>query len=374
MNDDRMSRPATRARSPRTVVLLGAVLVSLVGCSTDGRPATDSVAAIEEARAEAAAELAEVQAALDRQVEAADAKQAEAQAAAARKAAAERAASAKVATDKAAAEKTTAAVAAPRQAASARGVPATRPKQRTTGRSSQSTPQDFGTQKATTAPVAAPKPMAARVPPVTQVLKPLSPKPLAAAAKPASQPQVAVASTEDLEILVATEATATAAGGASVAAGCQHQDFQTGDRVLLTTDAALLVREAVLPACHREVPSAQGMDPAITSSHFRVTLPEITWREGDAWVLQIGSRRWPVTASTLSQYGWSIAVSAEGGVVAGPVDGRCGKQEPQEVHAQPVPLVAAGGTNPSSPPVSADSLSCPADSSSVTEGAPAAAP
>lgn len=215
--------------------------------------------------------------------------------------------------------------------------------------------------------------MAARVPPNTPARKPLSP-PQPAAVKPMSQPAVEVASTDDLQIVVAPGGTLTAPGDASVAAACQPQDFQTGDRVLLTTDAGQLVREAVLPACHEEVASAQEKGLAIPSPRFSVTLPQITWREGDAWVLQIGSRRWPVTASTLSQHGWSITVSAEGGVVAGPVDGRCAEQEPQEVPAQPVALAADGSPEASAPPASTGSVSCPAGSTSISGGDPATAP
>ena len=86
----------------------------------------------------------------------------------------------------------------------------------------------------------------------------------------------------------------------------------------LTTGTGVLVHETVLPECQREVISAPGTGVAITSPRFAVTLPKIAWRSGDAWVLEIGMRSWPVTASTLSEYGWSIAVSAQTGITAGP--------------------------------------------------------
>lgn len=378
MNRDHPSHPAARARSPRTVVLLGVVMASLVGCSTGGGEGQDSVVALEEARAEAAAELAEVQEALDRQVEAADAQKAQAQAAAQQ---APKPAAAAVAVKPAAAPKTAPAratsrtVAAPRAEGATRvhaprPAAVTRPAQRTTGRSSRTaTAGSGGAGKRATAPVAPRKPVAAGPSRAAAAPKPPGPE----AAKATTQPQGAVSSTDDLLILVAGGGTSSSPGDASVAAVCQPQDFQTGDRVLLTTDAGLLVREAVLPACEPEVVADPATGAAPSSPRFSVTLPEIPWREGDAWVLQIGSRQWPVMASTLSEYGWSIAVTAEGGVVAGPVERHCREQELPEAPAWAVTLAENASAKPSTAPASTGSPSCSAGSSPVSAGAAAAA-
>ena len=337
MNHDRQSCPATGGRTPRAVVLLGVVIVSLVGCSADGRSGTDSVTAIEEAQAEEAAEVAEVQAAIDRQVEAADARRAAAQPAvvdtgekaaadraAAQKAAADRAAAQKAAADRAAAQRTAAkkpAVArtAPQQAAvSGAARTGTHPPQRTpAGSGKEAAPPGTGAKKVLAPRVLPPQPVAARPVRAATVPKPAVPKTQPAAARPSASPQSTLASPTDLHVVVAPGGAVTAPGNESVAAGCQPQDFHAGDPVRLLTNSGATVHETVLPACQREVIPAAGTGVAISSPRFFVTLPQIAWRTGDAWVLQIGTHRWPVTASTLSEYGWSIAVTARAGVTAG---------------------------------------------------------
>ena len=343
---DGLSRPASGARTVRVVVALGAVVVSLAACSADGRSGTDSVVAIERAQDEAAAELAEVQAALDRQVEAADAQQAEAQAAAdqaarqaaagaaaeaaTKKAAADKAASDKAAKQKAAADRASAdRAAADRAAAARRAAPkaavkaATRPQQRTPAGSTKAAPAKTGADEVRPRAVPAARPVATRPARAAAVPKPAVPGPRPAAGKPnpapAGLPQGAVVSPSDLDIVVAPGGTVSTAGDESVAAGCALQGFQAGDRVRLTTDSGATVREAVLPACQREVIPAPGTGVAITAPRFRVTLRTIPWRAGDTWVLHIGTHRWPVTASGLSAYGWSVTVTADTGVTAGPI-------------------------------------------------------
>lgn len=338
MSADRTSLRAAGARS-RAVVLLAVVTASLAACSDGAQPGADSLVAVEQAQAEAAAEVADVQAAIDRQVEAADAQRAAAQAAADKtareaaasaaaakatsdRAAAEKAAAAKVAAarparPKAAAAKVAVAKPAPPKAAGSRAAkPVARPPGRTATRSPQSPPRK-GSGKVATRPVPPPQAVASRPPGAASVSKPVTSGP-GAAVEPAGGPQGTFWSVEDLDIVVAPGGTVSASGDALAAAGCQSQDFHAGDRVLLTTASGALVREAVLPACHREVVSAPSTAAAVPSPRFQLTLPEIAWRSGDAWVLQIGARSWPVTASALSAFGWSIAVTAEAGVTAGP--------------------------------------------------------
>lgn len=348
MTVDRLSRSAAGSRTPRAVVLLGVAIVSLVGCSADGRSGTDSVVAIEQAQADAAAEVAEAQAAIDRQVAAADAlkaaaDEAAAQAAAeaaAQKAAADRAAAAKAVADRAAAAKPTAvkpvaarpAVAKPAAAKpgavkpaavglaakpAAAKPPAAKPAAaKPAGRKDD--PRATPRGKVVT-PAPAQRAAAARPPRAAAVPQPAMPKPRPAATKPTGRPSGALSFTNDLQVVVAPGGTVTVPGEASVAAGCQPQDFSAGDRVLLTTDTGALVHETTLPVCQRHVVSAPGTGVAVTSPRFSLTLPKIAWRDGDAFVLQVGAHHWPVTASTLAQHRWSIAVTAQEGVTAGPV-------------------------------------------------------